>query len=608
MKDFAQVSFATNGNDTLRLAELQPPDLILLDIEMPGRNGFDVCWQLRQQPELASVPIIFATSHVDPACETRALELGADDFLHKPFDPVQVMSRLRVQLQTMVPFTPPVTPAAGQARILMVDDDFATIQVLRRLLKDVGECHFTMDSQQAVGLAHELRPDLILLDIGMPNSDGFHLCKQLRADPALQHVPIVFLTQSHSVLDEARALALGGDDFLRKPFNAGVLQARVRRLVTRKRAVDLTLSQAEQQRRKLSDSRMAAVIAPCKDAIVIADTQDQIVLANAAASQLFGIEVEPLRRLKLGDLLQRCDGAQRTVRHALGHDVPVDVSVATDGSGPDAVTVLVLRDALARSTPESLARPRDPEAARRSTAALLACIAGDMTDPLHEIHGFAQLAQLDPGSGTPEQHRRWLGHVQAAADRLLALAHDLQDLAALESGQRRVAPVPMDLVPAVRDACRRMQPRADRPGMTVSLRHTPATLQVLADPASLQQCLGHLLSCALGAVGSPRLHGGAGGSNSTGFDAGGDLAIDIELQDGCALLSLPDPGPSDEAPLAEERTAAPEARIAVLLARDLAQAMGAVLLPSAPGAALRRFQLQIPRAPEIDSDTPSHTL
>ena len=98
VKDIARVSFATNGEDALRLASLLKPDLMLLDIELPGLDGFEVCRRVRATPGLHSLPIIFATQHGDAGTEAEARRTGADDFLRKPFDDRQVLARLHHQL------------------------------------------------------------------------------------------------------------------------------------------------------------------------------------------------------------------------------------------------------------------------------------------------------------------------------------------------------------------------------------------------------------------------------------------------------------------------------------------------------------------------------
>lgn len=87
--------FATSGDDALRLAQLQAPDLILLDLDMPGLNGFEVCQRLLQEPLLGEPGVLFVTRFSDVQTEARALALGATDFISKPFSPVVLQARVR---------------------------------------------------------------------------------------------------------------------------------------------------------------------------------------------------------------------------------------------------------------------------------------------------------------------------------------------------------------------------------------------------------------------------------------------------------------------------------------------------------------------------------
>ncbi|MCB1894507.1 MAG: diguanylate cyclase [Zoogloeaceae bacterium] len=96
--DYPHLRFAINGDEALRLATEVPPDLILLDADMPGLDGFGVCEALKKDPRLVHVPVIFVTSHEDVSIETRALELGAMDFITKPVSPPRVRLRVRNQL------------------------------------------------------------------------------------------------------------------------------------------------------------------------------------------------------------------------------------------------------------------------------------------------------------------------------------------------------------------------------------------------------------------------------------------------------------------------------------------------------------------------------
>ncbi|MBF0424781.1 MAG: diguanylate cyclase [Magnetococcales bacterium] len=98
LKGHGRIYFATAGEDGLGRAQAQPPDLILLDADMPGMSGFDVCAALKSDASLAGIPVIFVTSHTNIENETRALSLGATDFISKPFSPPVVQARVRNHL------------------------------------------------------------------------------------------------------------------------------------------------------------------------------------------------------------------------------------------------------------------------------------------------------------------------------------------------------------------------------------------------------------------------------------------------------------------------------------------------------------------------------
>src|SRR5947209_4334857 len=99
LKDMYIVKIATSGARALDLAKVLPqPDLILLDIMMPEMDGYEVCSQLKANPGTRSIPIIFLTGKTDAEDESRGFELGAIDYIHKPFAPVVVQARVRTHL------------------------------------------------------------------------------------------------------------------------------------------------------------------------------------------------------------------------------------------------------------------------------------------------------------------------------------------------------------------------------------------------------------------------------------------------------------------------------------------------------------------------------
>ncbi|MFT3734470.1 MAG: diguanylate cyclase [Rhodocyclaceae bacterium] len=99
MRDLAEVQFATNGEDGLAMAMEDPPDLILLDVEMPGINGLEACRRIKQHPALTEIPVIFVTAHTDTEHEVAGLDAGANDFIPKPVSEPIVRARVKTHLK-----------------------------------------------------------------------------------------------------------------------------------------------------------------------------------------------------------------------------------------------------------------------------------------------------------------------------------------------------------------------------------------------------------------------------------------------------------------------------------------------------------------------------
>lgn len=114
------------------------------------------------------------------------------------------------------------------ARILAVDDEATNLQLLRHSLQDEYQLLFAKDGEAALRLARSELPELILLDIMMPNLCGYEVCEQLKADPLTRHIPVIFLTALSNSQDEQRGFDLGAVDYITKPFNPAIVKARVR--------------------------------------------------------------------------------------------------------------------------------------------------------------------------------------------------------------------------------------------------------------------------------------------------------------------------------------------------------------------------------------------
>ncbi len=123
--------------------------------------------------------------------------------------------------------------------LLVVDDVPANIQILHSLLKEEYEIYFATNGPDALDLAHNRAPDLVLLDVMMPVMDGYEVCRQLKADPNTEEIPIIFVTAMGEVDDETRGLELGAIDYITKPISPAIVRARVRNHIRLKQQGDL---------------------------------------------------------------------------------------------------------------------------------------------------------------------------------------------------------------------------------------------------------------------------------------------------------------------------------------------------------------------------------
>src|SRR3974390_20578 len=122
-----------------------------------------------------------------------------------------------------------MTSAAEKKILLLVDDDSENIQVVHSILKDRYKIRVAMNGPKALELAKvEPLPDLILLDVMMPDMDGYEVCDRLKADQRTREIPVIFLTGKTEVADETRGFEVGAVDYIHKPFSPPIVTARVR--------------------------------------------------------------------------------------------------------------------------------------------------------------------------------------------------------------------------------------------------------------------------------------------------------------------------------------------------------------------------------------------
>jgi two-component system cell cycle response regulator len=131
------------------------------------------------------------------------------------------------------------------ARVLIVDDILANVKLLEaKLTADYFDVFTAMNGPEALDVARQVNPDIILLDVMMPGMDGFEVCRRLKSNPQMQHIPVIMVTALDQVSDRVHGLEAGADDFLTKPVNDLALFARVKSLVRLKLLTDELRSRA----------------------------------------------------------------------------------------------------------------------------------------------------------------------------------------------------------------------------------------------------------------------------------------------------------------------------------------------------------------------------
>jgi PAS domain S-box-containing protein len=236
LSDKYKVIAATNGEKALELAARQPqPDLMLLDIKMPGMSGYEVLRRLKADPVTADIPVIFVTALSESEDEAKGLKMGAADYITKPVNADLLNLRVLTQLELRRYRRKPLLDSGNgggmlsqQLSILVVDDVPENIHELVSALSDEYRVMVANNGQKAIEMVEGAAPpDLILLDIVMPEMDGYEVCRQIKATEAGNRIPVIFLSVVDSTAEKVHGFAIGAADYITKPFDIDEVRARV---------------------------------------------------------------------------------------------------------------------------------------------------------------------------------------------------------------------------------------------------------------------------------------------------------------------------------------------------------------------------------------------
>jgi two-component system, cell cycle response regulator len=252
--EYFEVVTASSGQMALDLCDSERIDVVLLDVMMPGMDGFEVCRRLKASAKTLHVPVVMVTALDQNSDKVHGLEAGADDFLTKPVDDIALVTRVKnlarlKMLNDEMMMRASTSREMGLAddealakalsgtpgRVMIVDDHPRSAPRIQTALQKTHETVIEGDPQQAVIKLAEENFDLVIVSINLEGSDGLRLCSQVRSLDRTRHLPIVILVEPGEEARLMRGLDMGINDYLIRPVDRAELLARVRTQIKRKR-------------------------------------------------------------------------------------------------------------------------------------------------------------------------------------------------------------------------------------------------------------------------------------------------------------------------------------------------------------------------------------
>jgi two-component system cell cycle response regulator len=256
--EYFEVVTATSGAEALELANAGDCDIVLLDVMMPGMDGFEICRRLKANRATTHIPVIMVTALDRTADRLRGLEAGADDFLTKPVDEVALIARVRslTRLKMMLDELraravtsanlgirdgdpAPNQSLAENGKILLVEDRTNSADRVVAALRNFHSVQIESNPQEALFHAAEGDYDLIAISLNLADFDALRLCSQLRSLERTRNLPILLIADADERDRILRGLDLGVNDYILRPIDRNELVARVRTQLRRKRYADL---------------------------------------------------------------------------------------------------------------------------------------------------------------------------------------------------------------------------------------------------------------------------------------------------------------------------------------------------------------------------------
>jgi two-component system cell cycle response regulator len=256
--EYYDVVTAKSGIEALEILKTTPIDVVLLDVMMPGMDGFETCRRIKSDPELAPIPVIMVTALTETADRLAGLKAGADDFVTKPINDTALFARLRSVLRLKVIIDQlrlhnesgskldglsakefELITHPQNAKIFVIDDDGLQTRMVSDTFTPLGfMVKIVADPAQAIPSLLSSEADLIIVSLHLEEADGLRLCSQIRNNQDLRFVPIMIIADDDDTQQVLKGLELGINDYIVAPIDAHEMIARAHTMIKRKRYQD----------------------------------------------------------------------------------------------------------------------------------------------------------------------------------------------------------------------------------------------------------------------------------------------------------------------------------------------------------------------------------
>lgn len=240
-KEGYTVATASNGHDAIKMLRFERFDLVLLDVMMPGLDGYEVLLRIKADSNALDTPVIMISAIKEKDSVIKCLNLGASDYLLKPYNMSIVKSRVWRCLGTWRGINNERNwqQIMQNSNVLIVEDDELNRDLLQRRVKQNGyQTSCAKNGREALDVLENGKFDLILLDLMMPGIGGIEVLKRMKSDKKYPQIPVIMVSALDDPVSIATCMENGATDYITKPFNAVLLRTRIESVLKERQLQD----------------------------------------------------------------------------------------------------------------------------------------------------------------------------------------------------------------------------------------------------------------------------------------------------------------------------------------------------------------------------------